>query len=48
MSLGSDAGSLERGPLSYFPVVPGRLEFAAQVRRAILDRHPQVVADEPE
>ena len=39
-----DAGSLERGRFTYFPVVPGRLEFAIEVRRAILRERPQVVA----
>jgi hypothetical protein len=36
--------SLERGRFTYFPVVPGRLEFAIEVRRAILRNRPQVVA----
>ncbi|MDQ2900836.1 MAG: hypothetical protein M3Y07_13715, partial [Acidobacteriota bacterium] len=40
----SDAGSLRRGRFTYFPVVPGRLEFAHEVRRAILREPPQVVA----
>ncbi len=39
-----DAGSLRRGRFTYFPVVPGRLEFAIEVRRAILRERPQVVA----
>jgi hypothetical protein len=39
-----DAGSLKRGRFTYFPVVPGRLEFAVEVRRAILRDRPQVVA----
>ena len=39
-----DPGSLTRGRFSYFPVVPGRLEFALEVRRAILRERPQVVA----
>src|SRR5690349_2004441 len=38
------AGSLERGRFRYFPVVPGRLEFAIEVRQAILRERPQVVA----
>jgi hypothetical protein len=41
-----DPGSLRRGRFEYFPVVPGNLEFALEVRRAILDRRPQVVAVE--
>ena len=38
------AGSLARGRFTYFPVVPGRLEFAIEVRKAILRDRPQVVA----
>jgi hypothetical protein len=41
-----DAGSLQRGRHSYFPVVPGKLEFAIAVRRAMLRDKPQVVAVE--
>lgn len=41
-----EAGSLLRGRFHYFPVVPGRLEFAIEVRRAILRERPQVVAVE--
>ncbi len=37
---------LKRGRFHYFPVVPGRLEFAAGVRRALLEESPQVVAVE--
>ena len=39
-----EAGSLRRGRFTYFPVAPGRLEFAIEVRRAILRERPQVVA----
>src|SRR6201995_2597204 len=39
-----DPGSLKRGQFTYFPVVPGRLEFAIEVRQAILRDRPQVVA----
>ena len=39
----SDAGSLQRGRFRYFPVVPGRLEFAIEVRQAILRDRPQVI-----
>jgi hypothetical protein len=39
-----DPGSLKRGRFTYFPVVPGRLEFAVEVRRAILRDPPQVIA----
>jgi hypothetical protein len=38
------AGSLSRGRFTYFPVVPGRLEFAIEVREKILRDRPQVVA----
>jgi hypothetical protein len=41
-----DAGSLERGRLTYFPVVPGRLEFSRRIRRYILEKRPQIVAVE--
>jgi hypothetical protein len=40
----SDPGSLKRGRFTYFPVVPGRLEFAIEVREAILRERPEVVA----
>src|SRR2546422_9196679 len=39
-----DPGSLQRGRFTYFPVVPGRLEFAIEVRQAILRDRPQVIA----
>ncbi|MEP6716806.1 MAG: hypothetical protein ABJC09_14640 [Terriglobia bacterium] len=41
-----DFGSLERGRFTYLPVVPGRIEFAVEVRRAILAARPDVVAIE--
>jgi len=41
-----DPGSLQRGRFTYFPVVPGKLEFAIELRRAILSTKPQVVAVE--
>jgi hypothetical protein len=41
-----DCSSLRRGRFTYFPVVPGRLEFALEVRKAILRDRPQVVAVE--
>lgn len=41
-----DFGSLRRGNLTYFPVVPGRLEFAIEVRRKILEERPSGVAVE--
>ena len=39
-----DAASLERGRFTYFPVVPGKLEFALEVRQTILRTRPQVIA----
>ncbi|MFB3826653.1 MAG: hypothetical protein ACE15B_07780 [Bryobacteraceae bacterium] len=41
-----EAGSLRRGRFTYFPVAPGRLEFASELRRALLRERPQVVAVE--
>src|SRR6266700_8115144 len=41
---GDDFASLKRGRFTYFPVVPGRMEFAVEVRQAILRERPQVVA----
>ncbi len=45
-SLGDDAASLKRGNFTYFPVVPGRLEFATEIRRRILRERPKIVAVE--
>lgn len=42
----SDLASLRRGRFTYLPVVPGRLEFALEVRRRILAERPEVVAVE--
>ena len=42
----ADPGSLRRGRFTYFPVVPGRLEFAAELRRTILRDRPAIVAVE--
>jgi hypothetical protein len=39
-----NAASLRRGRFTYFPVVPGRLEFSIEVRRALLEQRPEVVA----
>ncbi len=39
-----DFSNLRRGRFLYFPVVPGRMEFAAEVRRAIVRELPKVVA----
>src|SRR5258708_26257199 len=44
--MSEDAGSLDRGRFHYFPVAPGRMEFAIVVRQAILLRRPDVVAVE--
>jgi hypothetical protein len=41
-----DAGSLRRGRFRYLPVAPSRMEFAVEVRRAILAERPDVVAVE--
>jgi hypothetical protein len=41
-----DWSSLERGRFGYLPVVPGRMEFAIEVRRRILAERPAVVAVE--
>src|SRR5689334_1374242 len=41
-----ESGSLVRDHFRYFPVIPGRVEFAVEVRRAILREKPQVVAVE--
>ncbi|MEO8028189.1 MAG: hypothetical protein ABI823_17025, partial [Bryobacteraceae bacterium] len=40
------AGGLDRGRFSYFPVVPGKLEFAVGIRQRILKEKPEVVAVE--
>jgi hypothetical protein len=45
-SLPDDFGTLRRGRYTYFPVAPGRMEFAIAVREAILRDRPQVVAVE--
>src|ERR1700689_4292620 len=39
-------GGLERGRLRYFPVVPGRVEFAAALRLFLLQNRPKIVAVE--
>src|SRR2546422_4153326 len=46
MYAAEDPGSLRRGPYDYFPVVPSKLEFAEEVRRAVLSKRPEVVAVE--
>ncbi len=39
-----DAASLIRGRFTYFPVAPGRMEFALETRQAILRARPNVIA----
>jgi hypothetical protein len=39
-----ESASLRRGRFTYFPVVPGRMEFALEVRRAILRERPRAIA----
>ena len=46
MPPGADLSTLIRGSFHYFPVLPGRLEFATEVRRTILRERPEVVAVE--
>ncbi|MSV34474.1 MAG: hypothetical protein EXQ47_02585 [Bryobacterales bacterium] len=40
------SGDLRRGNIHYFPVVPGKLEFALELRKLLLASRPQVVAVE--
>lgn len=40
------SSSLQRGRFRYFPVVPGRVEFAIALRRFLLEEKPPVVAVE--
>lgn len=42
----ADFYSLRRGRFRYFPVAPGRMEFAMEVRKALLRERPPVVAIE--
>jgi hypothetical protein len=41
-----DPASLRRGNFTYFPAIPGRLEFSVELRRAILRERPRIVAVE--
>ena len=41
-----DIHDLRRGHYTYFPVAPGRAEFAHEVRHKILEEHPAIVAVE--
>jgi len=45
-SISEDSASLRRGNFTYFPVVPGRLEFSVALRRAIFEQRPRLVAVE--
>src|ERR1039457_6801510 len=45
-SISEDSASLRPGNFTYFPVVPGRLEFSIGLRRAILEQRPRLVAVE--
>jgi len=40
------AGTINRGNITYLPVVPGRLEFSSRVRRYLIEQRPRVVAVE--
>jgi hypothetical protein len=46
MSLDFNPASLKRGQLTYFPVVPGRVEFAVELRKYLLEHRPAIVAVE--
>lgn len=46
MSLESEIRSLQRGRFRYFPVVPGRIEFASELRRVLLTEKPPIIAVE--
>src|SRR5487761_792968 len=41
-----DPAGLRRGNITYFPVAPGRMEFAIELRHAMIDALPDVVAVE--
>jgi hypothetical protein len=42
----SDAGTITRGNFTYFPVVPGRIDFAFRLRQYLLEHRPKVIAVE--
>jgi len=46
MSQFSDSAIPRRGNFTYFPVVPGRMEFAIELRNLLLRERPSVVAVE--
>lgn len=43
---GDDPSSLKRGNFTYFPVVPGRVEFSIELRRLIFRERPDIIAVE--
>src|SRR5258708_34150460 len=45
-SLGDDAASVNGGTFTSFPVLPGRIELATEIRRRILRERPKIVAVE--
>jgi hypothetical protein len=46
MSLESEIRSLNRGRYRYIPVVPGRVEFAAELRKLLLAEKPPIIGVE--
>lgn len=42
----SAAGTITRGSFTYFPVIPGKIDFALRLRRYLLEQRPKVVAIE--
>src|SRR5262245_52380311 len=44
--MAESTSSLKKGRLRYLPVVPGAMEFAAEVRKTLLAERPDVVAVE--
>ena len=46
MSRASDGEGLRQGHLTFLPVAAGRMEFAIEVRKAIVSERPDVVAVE--
>lgn len=42
----SQAGTINRGNITYYPVIPGRLEFTCRLRRFLLQSRPSVIAVE--
>jgi hypothetical protein len=46
MPIEDTGGIIQRGPIGYIPVVPGRIEFASHIRRYLLDKSPKIVAIE--